>query len=405
MTDAGRGVSRATIVFLAANVLFGSGLFFHAFLYNFYLDKLGLSPAIMGHAAAALTTGGLVTLLPAGWFVDRAGARWGLILAGVICAAGLAAGALTTAPLAIYAAAAVAGAGNAFWRVTQAPTLIRLAPAAQRSRVFSLNVALIIGSGAVGMAIAGATPGWLERAFAVDATTALRLGLGIGAACTTASLGLYALLRLPATMETYAVPSGRTVTPEPAAPAPARQRRVLTAVALTGVWMLGPALVAAFFNLYFFKTFALSVERIGVIFGVASGVWALAVMASGEVATRRGISPVLAAWLFLFGPALLLLPLAGPRGAMVLFALQGLAQPAANPLIDQILMERSAPERRGSVSSWRNVGADASAIAGASIGGWVLANGSFGALFVVAGIVAIVAAIPLVATLRALRAS
>src|SRR6185436_5163763 len=117
MTAPDRGLPRAAIVFLAANVLFGSGLFFHAFLYNFYLDKLGLSPVVMGHAAAALTAGGLVTLLPAGWVVDRIGARGGLLLAGSICAAGLAAGAVTAAPLAIYAAAAVAGAGNAFWRV------------------------------------------------------------------------------------------------------------------------------------------------------------------------------------------------------------------------------------------------------------------------------------------------
>ena len=58
-------IPSSAIVFLAANVLFGSGLFFHAFLYNFYLDKLGMSPAVMGRAAAALTTGGLVTLLPA----------------------------------------------------------------------------------------------------------------------------------------------------------------------------------------------------------------------------------------------------------------------------------------------------------------------------------------------------
>src|SRR5689334_16134123 len=119
-------------IFLSANVLFGSGLFFHAFLYNFYLDKLSLSPAVMGRAAAALTTGGLVALLPAGWLFDRLGARMSLMLGALVCAGGLAAGAITTTPSAAYLAAAVAGSGGALWRVTQAPTLMMLAPAAFR---------------------------------------------------------------------------------------------------------------------------------------------------------------------------------------------------------------------------------------------------------------------------------
>ncbi|MBI4503410.1 MAG: MFS transporter [Gemmatimonadetes bacterium] len=398
-------VPRSAIVFLAANVLFGSGLFFHAFLYNFYLDKLGWSPAVMGRAAAALTTGGLVSLLPAGWLVDRVGARWGLLLAGAIGAAGLAAGAVTTATVPIYLAAAVAGAGTALWRVAQAPTLMTLAPPAQRSRVFSWNVGLIIGSGAVGVAIAGATPGWLERAFGVEPLTALRGGLAIGALGTVVSLILFALLRLPGgeasdTIERTRAGVGAATVLSP----PAAHLRMLTVVGLIGVWMLAPALVAPFFNLYFFKTFSLSMDRIGMIFGVVHGLWALIVLASGELATRYGVSRVVAGWLFLLGPALVLLPIAGAGVALALYFLQGLAQPAANPLIDQILMERSAPERRGSISSWRNVAADGSAIAGASLGGWVLATGSFSALFVTAGIIGAAAALPLAAGLRKLAA-
>jgi predicted MFS family arabinose efflux permease len=89
----------------------------------------------------------------------------------------------------------------------------------------------------------------------------------------------------------------------------------------------------------------------------------------------------------------------------MLYFLQGLSQPSANPLIDQMLMEGAAPERRGTISSWRNVAADASAIAGASLGGWVLTAGSFGALFVTAGLVGMVATVPLTAGLRNLQRS
>ena len=61
------------------NVLFAAGLFFHAFLYNFYLDAIGHSEAVMGYAAASLTAGGLAALLPAGKLVDKLGCtqpRW-----------------------------------------------------------------------------------------------------------------------------------------------------------------------------------------------------------------------------------------------------------------------------------------------------------------------------------------
>ena len=35
-------------LFFVANVLFGAGLFSHAFLYNFYLDELQLGESVMG---------------------------------------------------------------------------------------------------------------------------------------------------------------------------------------------------------------------------------------------------------------------------------------------------------------------------------------------------------------------
>src|SRR5262245_34057502 len=92
------GMSRKLILFLCGNVLFGSGLFFHSFLYNFYLEALGQSPEIMGHAAAMLTAGGLAALLPAGRLVDRT--RPGLVLLGATFAGagGLGLGAVAAAP-------------------------------------------------------------------------------------------------------------------------------------------------------------------------------------------------------------------------------------------------------------------------------------------------------------------
>src|SRR5260370_6495095 len=104
----GLGNGSAVAAVIAGNLLFGTGLIFHAFLYNFYLEALHLSAEVMGHAAAALTGGGLVMLLPAGPFTDRAGPRAALTTAAVVLGVGLALGALAATPLAIYAAAALA---------------------------------------------------------------------------------------------------------------------------------------------------------------------------------------------------------------------------------------------------------------------------------------------------------
>jgi len=365
-----------------------------------------LPPTVMGHAAAALTAGGLATLLLAGWVTDRVGPRLGLVIGGVVTALGLAAGAVAGRPLAIYTAAALAGAGTAFWRVTQAPTLMRLTSPGQRSRIFSWNVGLIIGSGAIGVAVAGSVPGWVGHALGVSPLAALRVALLFGAGGTALSLLLFLLLRVPS-VGVADVPPAAAVkigTPE-ASIAPARHSGVLWFVLLVGGWMLAPALVAPFFNLYFLKQFSLGVDRIGLIFGLVHGLWAVLVLGSGELATRSGATRVLAAWLILVGPALLLLPAAGVGLALALYFAQGLAQPAANPLIDQLLMERSAPERRGMVSGWRNAAADGSAIAGASLGGWVLGTGSFPTLFLVAGAVGVGAAVAALAGLRGVTSS
>ena len=159
---------------IAGNVLFGTGLIFHAFLYNFYLEALHLSSDVMGDAAAALAAGGLVTLLPAGAFTDRAGPRAAVATAAVVLAAGLALGAVATTPFAVYAAAAVAGAGSGIWRVAMPPVLMGLTEPGTRARAFAWNVGMLVVWGGLGTAMAGATSEWLEGGWGFQHTAALR---------------------------------------------------------------------------------------------------------------------------------------------------------------------------------------------------------------------------------------
>jgi predicted MFS family arabinose efflux permease len=361
--------------FIAGNVLFGTGLIFHAFLYNFYLDALHLSSSVMGYAAAALAGGGLVTLLPAGTFTDRAGPRGAVTAAAVVLALGLALGAIATTPLAIYAAAAVAGAGSAMWRVATPPILMALSKSGNRTRAFAWNVGLLVVWGGLGTALAGAMSQWLGT----------RSALLFGAALSAASLPLFR--KLPVAEQ-----------PAPRVRPASAPRELLLLVGLVAAWMLAAAVAAPFFNIFFARRHHVSIERIGFIFAAANVCWALAVIASGELARRVGGTRVLVSSLLLFAPAMWGLSVAGTVGlAITLYLLQGLIGPVTNPLIDQWLLGQTPSERHGTVSSWRQVAADGSAMLGAGLGGRLLEGGGFERLFVVAGAIGLVGALGLIA--------
>lgn len=393
---------RALVAFYAANVCFGAGLFFHGFLYNFYLKALGRPESVMGLAAAFLTAGGLVALLPAGAMVDRVGSRNAFYLAVAAASSGLTLGALVERPWAIYGAAALAGAGTVTWRVAMGPLLMGIARPDQRTRAFSWNVAFLVGSGALWMAAAGGVAGWLESAGGFSKLGATRVALVTGVLGT--------LLAAPVFASGLADQGG----PPPGSVGSARRGgrrpflhvlplppRLAWVVLVICVWMTAPALVLPFFNLYFLQEHGLSVERIGLFFGLAHGVTALMILGSGELAARWNPTGLLMLWSLLFGPVLWIL--AGVNGLLVagtLYVVQGLVSPATNPLIDQIVLEMAPVDRRGLVSSWRNGATEIGGVVGAGVGGFVLQAFSFDALFMGAGAFGLVAASALIAVLR-----
>jgi len=368
------------VLVIGANVVFGTGLFFHAFLYNFYLEALGHAETVMGNAAGALTLGGLIALLPAGRVTDRLSPKASLLLASLVVSAGLALGAFVETPGAIYAAAALAGMGGGAWRVAAPPALMRLAAPALRPRAFAWNVGLLIASGGLGMAVAGSVPGWLETHLGLALLPAIRLALLVGAAGGAFSLPLFALL------PSFAEPPAPVIVPAHAAAggdaAGGRVgRAILPLVGFVGLWMLGPALAAPFLNIFFTRQFAVSVATVGVIFAAAHLLWGTAVFFSGGLAGRVGLLRFLTFTLVLFPAAMVGLSLTtGLAVAIALFILQGLIAPLTNPLIDQLLLARAPVRRHGAVSSWRNAAADLSGLAGASLGGALLARGSFALL-------------------------
>ena len=390
---------RVVGVFFLANVLFGAGLFFHAFLYNFYLQSLGHPEGVMGIAAASLSAGGLAALVPAGWAVDRLGVRASYVGAAVVATLGLAAGAMVEAALPIYVASAVAGAGAAAFRVTMGPAIMRLARPEIRARAFSWNTGLLVASGAGWTAAAGAASGWLMPLMEGDTVMGYRAALLVGAAVTLAAAGVVPLALRAAIAGAVGSASGAVQ----AMRRLALPRPLVLIIGVVGLFWIAGSLGLPFFNIYFQREHGLAVERIGVILSVGQVLTAVAVFASGEGAARVGPRRTLLLWMFLFPPAAWGLAAAGQLGPAVgFYMLQAFVLPAVNPLIDQILLEKAPEEQYGAVSSWRNVMVEGSGLVGATVGGYLLQSASFTGLFVLSGAVALLAA---VATPFALRRS
>lgn len=392
----------AVALFIVANTLFGAGLFFHAFLYNFYLQGLGHGEAVMGVAAAALSAGGVIALIPAGVAVDRLGIRTAYVGAALVATTGLVAGALAERPLPIYAAAAVAGAGSAAFRVAMGPAIMRLAGPGIRARAFSWNTAALVGSGAGWTAAAGATSAWLMPLLEGDRVGVHRAALLVGAAVTllAAAMAPWAL-RAARGRPGRSGAAGRTLEGlrRLAIPGP-----LVVVIAVVGLFWTAGALGLPFFNIYFQREHGLAIERIGLILSIGQLLTAAAVFASGEGAARTGPRRMLLLWMFLFPPAVWGLAAAGHlTPAIGFFMLQAFVLPAVNPLIDQILLEKAPEAQHGAVSSWRNLMVEGSGLIGATAGGFLLQAAGFEGLFTVAGAVALGAAAGAIGALRLLR--
>jgi MFS family permease len=365
-------------LFFAGNVCFAAGLFVHAFLFNFYLRELGLPTSVMGYQAAAITVGGLLALLPAGLVVDRFGARPALLVSVALATAGLAVTAVARTPASIYPAAALIGLGATTWRVSSSPALLRLTSKAGRARIFTLNVALLVGTGGVWTLLAGVLPEWSNHLAGAAHLTGAQLTLLAGAVVTAAAVLCYWPLDVPH-MRSASRRMVRLGLP----------REVRTLVPIVAGWMLAAALILPFFNLFFHDRFGMPVSRVGTLFATAQLAHALMLVGAAELARRWGPRRALIAWILALAPALWWLAATDALAiAICLYVFQGVIAPATNPLIDQVLLERAPAERHGLVSSWRNAATEGAGALGASTGGRLLEGTSFATLFFVAGAVA-----------------
>src|SRR5204863_4071844 len=107
--------------------------------------------------------------------------------------------------------------------------------------------------------------------------------------------------------------------------------------------------------------FSMDVAHVGQTFAAVQILTAIVLVLAGELARRWGARRVLVVWMAIMAPALLGLSVVSVMSAAIaLYFVQGIVGPATNPLIDQVLLERTPVARHGIVASWRNAAAEAS---------------------------------------------
>jgi MFS family permease len=169
--------------------------------------RLDLGVAGFGAVFAAVGLGSAIALIPAGMLVDRLGARWVLVVGGVIDGLGILTAAVMTSPVAFAAALLVAGIGGAAVPVAGMSSLMRAFAPEQRGVVMGWRQMAVPLGGTIGavalplLADAGGVRLALAVCAVVTATTSIAFGLLTGHAPagggTAARGGLRDLLRAP----------------------------------------------------------------------------------------------------------------------------------------------------------------------------------------------------------------
>jgi MFS family permease len=125
----------------------------------------GFSLSTAGLVVGVLTGGSVVTAPIAGVVIDRFGARFTVVTAGVALASGYAVLGLARVPLVAFVGAALAAAGNGALNPAQSALMAVLAPNETRHRVTAVSRVIVNFSIGLGAAIGGLVAGYGLRGF------------------------------------------------------------------------------------------------------------------------------------------------------------------------------------------------------------------------------------------------
>ena len=270
------GLTRSFWTFLFAENLYDFGIYIFVLLYNLYLLDLGYREDFLGSVAAAMTAGSIVGSLPSAAVARALGLKRMLIVGSAATALLYAARSLPMGAPGLMAAAFAAGVASSVWAVSLVPVVAALTTEKSRAMGYSVWSAWGVGLGVICGALAGALPGWIERAgIARGARDTKQVALFLGCAAALASPWL--LVRLP-------LGRGGEETPKvfPRTPFVTRY------MAAYAVWNLAVGAFNPFFSAYFARQVHMSVKAIGLVFSLSQAVQLVALLSAPAILRRFG---------------------------------------------------------------------------------------------------------------------
>jgi MFS family permease len=276
------GLSRKNLgtqfwTFFAASFCFDLGMTMYFFLYNIYLLDRGFKEDFLGWMLSAMSIGGLVCTIPAGFLIQRLGIRKSLLFCITTLSAVLAARALFEPSSAILGLALLGGFLTTIWAVAISPAIALLTDEESRPLGFSVVFSSGIGVGIVANLAASRLPSFLMHFnSAISATRSKQIVLLISSAIV--ALAVVPLFRLKAN------------TP------PASEKKVypwnpflLRFLPALALWSLVTGSLSPLANVYFQQYLHTSLSRMGIIFSFSNLLQVLGILIAPFIFRKLGI--------------------------------------------------------------------------------------------------------------------
>ena len=379
-----RSFKRSARLFLWATIIDGVILSSWWLFFNFYILESGHSRDFLGLVNSMPSIASLLMGIPIGRLSDRMG-RKPAILVGIGGASLMMLVQITTRqPFVILAASFLTGMFNMLYIVSQAPLMVKLTDAENRTLLFSLNYGLATISGAIGNLFAGQLPAVFGNILNVPATS----GTAYQAVLITAvSLGTTALIPMWLMRE----PPARPPAPGPGAPEAGRSsglKRLTIMMATPNILIgFGAAILIPYMNVFFKDQFAISDRLLGTMFSLSSLMIGLGSLVGPRLATRLGgkvravaltqASSLVFLMLIGFSPFYWL--------AAVGFLVRTMLMNMATPLYNAFCMERVHERDQGLVNSVLNISWQLGWSVGPYLSGLVQEHYGFIPLFLATG--------------------
>ncbi len=364
---------------MLANVLIQIGMGVFMVMYNLYIKELGMPETVNGKVISMTALASAIMLVPAGFLSDKFGRKWMIVAGALFGAMTLFYRSVTVAETPIIYAAFLTGLFMAFVQVSGVPFLAENSTPAERVHMFSIHFALMTVANVIGSLFGGVIADVLEVVAGMDAASAIRWALLVGAVIFT--VGLLPLFKL------------RNKPPEPVQVKhdevekvervdSSFKRNIILIFHFSFASLLigiGSGLVVPYLNLYFSNRFDASNAYIGLVLSLGSAMTAVAMLIGPLLVKKVGKVKALIIFQMLSIPFLILTAYTTSLMLASLgFLMRQALMNAGNPIQSAIAMEIVADKYKGLANSVNqmvfNIGW---ATMGPVAAGLVIANGFY----------------------------